>query len=107
MKANQRVDKLQGQRGKCEDGHVDGLEDDTDDAKRFWELMGGKPDSLPDNPPADVEEKKDEEGGMKVFCVTDNKGGKVNMKQLEIEVDDKGKLDKKLLEEHDNDVLMA
>merc|ERR1711862_562955 len=71
--------------------------------------MGGKPDSLPDHPPSfnDVEEKKDEDGGMKVFCVTDNKGGKVNMKQLDIEVDGKGLLDKKLLEEHDNDVLMV
>jgi len=92
MKANAYVDKLQGKRPKCEAAVVDGFDDETGAA--FWKILGGKPDAL--SKKAEPEEEKDP--GTSVFAISDSKGGKVTMKEIDCKVDDNGCLSLDILD---------
>eukprot|EP00497_Spongosphaera_streptacantha_P001503 TRINITY_DN206_c0_g3_i1.p1 TRINITY_DN206_c0_g3~~TRINITY_DN206_c0_g3_i1.p1 ORF type:complete len:167 (-),score=26.82 TRINITY_DN206_c0_g3_i1:217-690(-) len=88
-KANEVVDKLQKERPKCEDHTIDSFDEDSDQAKMFWEIVGEKPESLPAAYAGDEEEKKEDEG-IKVFKVHDcgAKGAKTEITELEFELVD-------------------
>lgn len=81
-----------------------GFDDKSPDAEAFWNFFGGKPDSLPDESPFALSKKKEEEGYAnhvnKMFHVTDE-DGKMSCKEIQ-----SGKLDKAILKEEDDDVLI-
>jgi len=76
--------------GKVEQVHViDGIDEKNEDADSFWELLGGKPESLPDEVKKEEEEKvtllrmlqvSDESGDMKVSTVSE---GYVDLEKLD------------------------
>lgn len=90
--ASFEVDDIKAKRhGKVKEVHViDGIDEKNDDADAFWNLLGGKPDSLAaEEKKEDAEEAakvlrmlkvSDESGSMEVTTVTD---GHVDLEKLE------------------------
>jgi len=76
--------------GKVDQVHIiDGIEEKNEEADKFWELLGGKPESLPEEVKKDDDERNtmlrmlkvsDESGSMKVTTVTE---GYVDIEKLE------------------------
>jgi len=75
--------------GKVDEVHIiDGIEEKNEEADKFWELLGGKPESLPEEVKKDDEtvaglrmlKVSDESGSMKVTTVTE---GYVDIEKLE------------------------
>jgi len=76
--------------GKVDEVHIiDGIEEKNEEADKFWELLGGKPESLPEEVKKDDDERNtmlrmlkvsDESGTMKVTTVTE---GYVDIEKLE------------------------
>jgi len=106
-KANDIVDKLQKSRPKCDDFRLDALDEDSDDATKFWKILGERPSELPDRYTGLDEEKK-EDAGLQVFKVSDcaKADTKTTITQLEVELTD-GKLPKSLLDDNSGDVLIV
>jgi len=98
--ANQRVQEIKGAigRGKAHDLHIEGLGDDDEDHKPFWDFVGGKPDedSMPD---AEDCVANDDDFEMKMIKVSDDSG---KLKCTEIH---KGALLKDKLESDDAFIL--
>jgi len=107
-KANDIVDALQKSRPKCDDFRLDALDEDSDDAKRFWKVLGEKPAELPDRYTGNDEEKK-EDVAVTVFKVADctKADAKTTITQLEVAVDADGKLPKSILADNCSDVLIV
>eukprot|EP00497_Spongosphaera_streptacantha_P001501 TRINITY_DN206_c0_g2_i1.p2 TRINITY_DN206_c0_g2~~TRINITY_DN206_c0_g2_i1.p2 ORF type:complete len:178 (+),score=48.68 TRINITY_DN206_c0_g2_i1:283-816(+) len=103
-KANEVVDKLQKERPKCEDHTIDSFDEDSDQAKMFWDIVGGKPEDLPDAYAGDDEKKEDD--AIKVYKVHDcgAKGAKTEITELEFELVD-GKLPRSLLSDNNSDIV--
>jgi len=76
--------------GKVKEVHViDGIDEKNDDADAFWDLLGGKPDSLPEEVKEETQDSaevrrmlkvSDESGTMAVSTVTD---GDMDLEKLE------------------------
>lgn len=107
-KANEICDKTQTDRPKCEDHHIDALDEDTASATLFWKILndGNRPDSLPEKYTADAAEEK--EDSMSVFKVADCAKSDMATKitEMEVALDDNGKLPKSLLDDNSGDVLL-
>merc|ERR1712113_209421 len=90
--------------GKCAKISPLDFDDSNPDADAFWGFFGGKPDSLPEESPFALQKKKEEEGFAehvnKIFHVTDEDGS-MSCKEVQ-----SGKLDKSILKEEDDDVLI-
>jgi len=89
--ASFEVEDIKGRRhGKVQQVHViDGIDEKNDDADAFWGLLGGKPDSLPEEAKEEAQNDakvlrmlkvSDESGKMEVTKVTD---GNMDIDKLE------------------------
>jgi len=88
--ASFEVDDIKSRRhGKVDQVHIiDGIDEKNEDADTFWELLGGKPESLPEEVKKDDErvtemrmlQVSDESGAMKVSMVTD---GHMDLEKLD------------------------
>merc|ERR1719211_818995 len=93
------VDEIQKKRGKCDDARIDSFDEDSPAATEFWKVLGGKPDSIPDNMAA---EEKKEEAELTVWQVADScdAGKETAINKVDAKITD-GKLDKSILSEND------
>jgi len=107
--ANDYVNQLKSER-KIEEANIVTWGEGGRASDEFWEILGGKPDSLPDEAPWKQKEKEEMEAAGKVkpalYHVTDEDGGMKVTCVKEIE-DQKHKFDASILKEEDDDVLIV
>jgi len=99
------IETEDARKGGVKEKHVVNWDDTGAVADRFWAYFGGKPESLPTTSRAKAKKKKNEEMFKnhvnKIFHVTDE-----NKEEVTVELKQEGVLDRSILAEEDDDVLI-